>query len=219
MTRITFKRTAPALCAAVMLAGMLAIPANGDSAYSIENDTVIDNYRRSGESVSASDFTTTLYAVDYDGSYKYPGETVKDGKKSLVKDKDYNVEYKSNIMPGIGKVIITGTGDYRGSKTLNFKIKPKKGSVKKAVSPGSRKIKVTWKKDPYITGYQLMTATDKSFGKNKKTYTISKKATTSKTVSGLKKGTKYYVKVRSYKKVGETKIYGQFSAVKGVKVK
>ena len=52
-----------------------------------------------------------------------------------------------------------------------------------------------------------------------KTVTISKKSTTSKTVSKLKSKKKYYVRIRAYKKSSGKKIYGAWSKTKTVKVK
>ena len=43
--------------------------------------------------------------------------------KVLVKDTDYTVTYKNNNYVGTAKVIITGIGNYTGTKTLIFRIK------------------------------------------------------------------------------------------------
>ena len=56
----------------------------------------------------------------------------------------------------------------------------------------------------------------------KKNFKNAKKITTKKnvvTVKKLKAGKKYFVKVRAFKKVGNKKIYGNYSAVKKVIVK
>ena len=67
-----------------------------------------------------------------------------------------------------------------------------------------------------VSGYQIVCATDKKFSKNVVKTTVSGKSL-SKTVTGLKKGKTYYVKLRAYKTVNGTKIYGQYSSVKSCK--
>ena len=55
--------------------------------------------------------------------------------------------------------------------------------------------------------------------KGKKNITISKNKTVKRIIKKLKARKTYYVKVRAYKKVGKTKIYGDYSKVKKVKVR
>ena len=68
-----------------------------------------------------------------------------------------------------------------------------------------------------VSGYQIVCATDEKFTENVVKTTVSGKSL-SKTVTGLKKGKTYYVKVRAYKTVNGKKIYGQYSSVKTQKV-
>jgi len=56
------------------------------------------------------------------------------------------------------------------------------------------------------TGYQIQYSTSKKFSSSK-TKMISKNKTLSKTVSKLKKKKVYYVRVRTYKKIGSKKYY------------
>lgn len=70
-----------------------------------------------------------------------------------------------------------------------------------------------------ITGYQVQTATDKNFKKNVKAYSAKGYNTASKKFSGLKSKTTYYVRVRTYMKVGTTTYYSGWSKYKAVKVK
>jgi len=58
----------------------------------------------------------------YTGSEIRPGVTVTYGKTTLVKDRDYTVAYQSNIKAGTGKIVITGIGNYTGTKTIKFNI-------------------------------------------------------------------------------------------------
>lgn len=70
--------------------------------------------------------------------------------------------------------------------------------------------------DVKATGYQVSVSRDKSFKKGTVTKNVKG---SSKTFKKLKKGKKYYVKVRSYKTSEGKKIYGSYSRVKTVKVK
>jgi hypothetical protein len=61
-------------------------------------------------------------------------------------------------------------------------------------------------------------STSSSF-KSAKSVTVTKNSTTSKVISKLTAGKKYYVKVRSYKTIDGKKVYGAYSTVKTVTVK
>ncbi len=112
-----------------------------------------------------------------------------------------------------------------------YKSVPAQTSITKAAKAASGKIKLTWKKasiaTDYVTlgkgktnapsGYQIVLATDKNFKKNVKKVTITSGHTLSKTVTSLKKGKTYYVKIRAYKTVNGKKIYGIYSSVKSCK--
>ena len=101
-------------------------------------------------------------------------------------------------------------------------VKPvKKVTVKKQtakVKAGKKKLTVTWKKDKNVSGYQIKIATKKNF-KGAKTYTVKSYKTYKKVIKKLKAKKKYYVKVRAYKTVGKSKVYGAYSAVRSCKVK
>lgn len=74
----------------------------------------------------------------YTGKEIKPEVTVKDGSRTLVKDKDYTVSYSSNTnvttASSKAKVLITGTGNYKGSLTLTFDI------VKQVVKLGDENV-------------------------------------------------------------------------------
>nr|HUM56769.1 fibronectin type III domain-containing protein [Bacillota bacterium] len=123
---------------------------------------------------------------------------------------------------GIASITVTAksTANYKTtSKTITIYVKPKKARIYKATSPKKRTLKATWKRDKKATGYQVICATNKRFTKNKKTALVKKSKTTSKTIKKLKKGKKYYVKVRAYKTARGQKIYGSYSKVKTVRVR
>ena len=130
---------------------------------------------------------------------------------------------KRAVICGTGKTEITVTASLKGKKTTVLKIPvsitPIRQSAPALKSSKSRQMIVSWKKDTRATGYQIMYSTDKKFRKNVKTVNIKKYKTTHCTVKKLARNKRYYVRVRSYKKVSGGKLYGSWSSTKNVKIK
>lgn len=130
---------------------------------------------------------------------------------------------KRAVICGTGKIEITVTASLKGKKTTVLKIPvsitPIRQSAPALKSSKSRQMTVSWKKDTRATGYQIMYSTDKKFRKNVKTVNIKKYKTTRCTVKKLARNKRYYVRVRSYKKVSGGKLYGSWSSTKNVKIK
>lgn len=123
--------------------------------------------------------------------------------------------------PGKATISITAasTGNYDGAfKQIQISVKPKQVTGI-TVKSGKKRMTVTWKRDKKATGYQITYAKNKQLKKGKKTILISKNKTVKRTVKKLKSRNTYYVKVRAYKKVGKTKLYGAYSKAKKVRVK
>ncbi len=117
-----------------------------------------------------------------------------------------------------GKVTIKNTGIATitvkagaVSQKVTIRVNPKKQSVKAAKAEKGKKLTVKWTKDKMASGYQVQVSTDKKFKKNVKSKNLSK---ASYTFKKLKKGSKYYVRVRSYKKSGHETLYGTWSKIK-----
>lgn len=167
--------------------------------------------------ISGATLSTTTYT--YNGKVKKPSVTVKNGSKK-VSSGNYTVTYASgrkNV--GKYKVTVKGKGNFTGTKTLYFTINPKATSISK-LTKGKKSFKVKWKKvSSQASGYQIQYATNSKFTKNKKTVTVKSYKTTSKTVTKLKAKKKYYVKIRTYKKVGSTTYYSGWSKYKTVKTR
>ena len=164
----------------------------------------------------------------YDGMLKEP-EVIIPG---LIKNKDFRVEYQNNLSVGTAKAVVSGLGNYTGRTTVTFTIRSKNSAassesqkstavslkrpvISSAVNKKGKKIKITWKKQSGVTGYQIRYKT----GKKTKTVKVKKSSAKTKTVSGLKKGKTYTIALRSYKKSGGKTIYSAWSKKKKVKVK
>ena len=96
------------------------------------------------------------------------------------------------------------------------KVKVAKASLTSAKNSKSKQILLKYKKVSGAKGYEISYSTDKKF---KKAVTKKNMAKTSYTISKLKKGKIYYVRIRAYKmdSTGK-KVYGKYSSMKKVKV-
>ncbi|MEY8516946.1 DNRLRE domain-containing protein [Lachnospiraceae bacterium 29-84] len=131
---------------------------------------------------------------------------------------------KASIL-GCGKATITikspASKNYNkaADKKITITVKPKKLTLKSVKSSKKGQMTIKWAKDKKASGYQICYSTSKNF-KKAKTATITSNKTTTKTITKkLTRGKKYYVKIRAYKTVGKTKVYGAYSKTKSIKIK
>ena len=115
--------------------------------------------------------------------------------------------------PGIVKITVKASGDDEHAaetKVITIKIAPKKATVKAAKSTEANQLTISWKRDAQVSGYEIQYSTSKNF-KNAKSVKVGKNKTTNKSIDNLKSGKKYYIRIRSYKTVGKTKLNGSWS--------
>ncbi len=94
---------------------------------------------------------------------------------------------------------------------------PPKASIKK-ISAKKKALKVSWKKISGVNGYQVNYAKKKSF-KGGKTITINKANAQSVTIKKLSKKKKYFVRIRTFYKVGNDMSCSAWSKAKSKKTK
>jgi len=168
-------------------------------------------------------------AYTYNGKVKTPAVTVKAGtllaaSKRTTDSTNVDLTYaKGRKNVGAYKVTVKGRGNYTGTITKTFKINPKGTSISK-LTKGKKSFTVTWKKQSgkmatsRITGYQYRySASSKMKNATIKTVKGYKKTSAKKT--GLKAKKKYYVQVRTYKKILGKTYYSTWSKAKSVKTK
>ena len=194
------------------------LTANGSKVYkcSVCGKTLKTETIYAAKNISISKNTYT-----YNGKAQKPTVTIKDSKGNKIATSNYTITYSSGCK-NVGKysVKITFKGDYKGSKTFNFTINPKNTSITNVTSPKTKQIKVTIKKyTTQTTGYEIQYSTDKNFKKGNKTVALTSNNTTTKTITGLKANTVYYVRIRTYKTVSNAKYYSGWSKAKSVKTK
>ena len=142
-----------------------------------------------------------------------PWPTVKLGSITLIKGTDYGLSYSNNKNIGTATITITGKGNYSGTVKKTFRIIPKPTTISK-ITAGTTRLTIVWKKQASQTsGYQIQYSSRSDF-QTQKTIAVAGSGNTSKTISGLAKKHKYYVRVRPYKTVGSTKYFSTWSAAK-----
>lgn len=166
--------------------------------------------------------TVSKTVYTYNGKLCKPQALIKDTKGVLIDSSNYKVTYANNKKVGTATVIVSFEGKYTGTMKGTFTIRPKKTKITKLTS-SAKKIVLNWKKiSTQNSGYEIQYSTTKKFTKKTtKTLVINKRKITKSTITKPRAGKKYYVRVRTFKKVkqdGKTKkIYSAWSKVKAAK--
>ena len=100
------------------------------------------------------------------------------------------------------------------SKVITVKVNPAGTSISKVTKPSTTKATLTWKKNPYVSGYEIQYSTDRKFRSGVKIKKIAKATSTKVTISGLKKKKAYYFRIRTYKNIGKVKYVSSWSSSK-----
>ena len=109
----------------------------------------------------------------------------------------------------------TGTSNLYVASVCYKVLRP---TIKSATNSASKKMTVKWAKNAKANGYQIQYGLKSNFS-GAKSVPADKNSIVTKTIGGLTKGKKYYVRLRTYKKVGSKKYYSTWSATKTVVIK
>lgn len=150
---------------------------------------------------------TGIKDLEYTGKELTQDITVKDGNETLVNGTDYEVSYANNTNPGKATVTITGKGNYAGTITKTFIIRPNQVESVKVKSQKTNSITINWSEVNGVTGYKVYVF---DYSKNEYQY-AGKTKDTSFEVTKLKASTSYKFKVRAYVNVDGTQYFGKYS--------
>ena len=108
----------------------------------------------------------------------------------------------------------TGTAaDQNASASwTSSKLKAAKVDFTKVASASYDKLRLSWEPLSGVDGYQIYRATSKS-GKYAKIATVKGASSATYTDTGRTCGTRYYYKLRAYKKIGGKTVYSKYSAI------
>ena len=182
-------------------------------------ETYLDNIKKA----AADEVTKAIAAIPV-------GSNITDADKATVENarklydayvaeytdyKDYDYDYNvSSLTDGFVADDFTFTALFNAETLLGLNNSPAKDvealkiTARSTAKKGSITVKWTVKGEADIDGYQIWKSTKANKG-YKKAFTTTKK--TYKNTKGLKKGTRYYYKVRAYKVVDGKNVYSDWS--------
>lgn len=194
---------------------MTAGSSSGSKYYDLvprQQSYIANRWQQDVPTYSVIDITDTTFTIN---TYRTDTEEKIDETFSIAKVNESDNKNQTDNTQTDNKKQPT-TAKKNTTKPAEKAVAPKKAVVKRVKALGKKKIKITVKKSSeQVSGYEVTLSTKKNF-KNAKKITTKKNVIT---VKKLKAGKKYFVKVRAFKKVGNKKIYGNYSTVKKVIVK
>ena len=194
---------------------MTAGSSSGSKYYDLvprQQSYIANRWQQDVPTYSVIDITDTTFTIN---TYRTDTEEKIDETFSIAKVNESDNKNQTDNTQTDNKKQPT-TAKKNTTKPAEKAVAPKKTVVKKVKALGKKKIKITVKKSSeQVSGYEVILSTKKNF-KNAKKITTKKNVVT---VKKLKAGKKYFVKVRAFKKVGNKKIYGNYSTGKKVIVK
>lgn len=146
--------------------------------------------------------------------------TYKSNNRSVTVDRNGKVTVAAKFA-GAATITITSSATRNckaTKKNVTVTVNPSGTSLTKCTNIKTRKADIRWKKNSYVTGYEIQYSANKTFKSGVKTKAITKASTTMFTASGLASKKTYYVRIRTYKTVSGKKYYSSWSGIKTVKI-
>ena len=147
-----------------------------------------ETYRIVPKSIAGAQVSEIATQI-YTGEEITPPVTVGLDGKDLTKDVDYSIKYDHNKKVGTASVIISGQGNYGGTKIVHFGIRLNDATNLVAGAAKTMSLQLTWKGVKGAKGYAIYNGDNRL---------VKKVSTTSYRIRGLQSGTTYKFKVRAY---------------------
>lgn len=202
--------------------------------------TLADNSKVYGNLVNGKDVDIYKYTVAAKGALKVsfarPDSaddvdgfkvTLKNAAGTVVKTATYDDVLKGSFSGVVYKgtyyvVVEAALSSYAPSNKIDYALTAAytlaKPTLSTVAASGKKAVKATWKKVSDINGYQLQFSTSKTFS-SAKTVTVNKNSTVSYTYKASASKKTYYVRMRSYVKVGSKVYYSAWTTAKSAKTK
>lgn len=151
-------------------------------------------------------------SLSYTGKINKPSVRVKNVKGYSVNTKNYTILYSKTPKDiGTYTATITFSGWYSGTVKLKFKIIPATPTIEKTKTNKDGTVSVKCETLGTVDGWQIKYSKNKNFPDDKTTIIKVNNSIANYKIRNMKDGTKYYIKVRTYKNVGGTIYYSNWS--------
>lgn len=164
-----------------------------------------------GTTSAAAPFAAGVAALLFQARPSMTAKECRDILNSTAKDlgaKGYDSHYGNGLIQPYAAL----------NKVMTINLKPVAGNLSNRDKNGkalSGKLLCTWKRNAKAAGYEIWIATDKNFKKNVVKKVVKNNKTTSCTFTKLKKGKKYYMQIRVFRKKGSGTFYGDWKKSAG----
>ncbi len=164
------------------------------------------------KTISKIKSVTVNKTMVFNGKAQIPTVTVKDEKNKPINQKYYSVSVANNVNIGKATVTVKFNSPYDLTVKRYFYVVPKGTKISGAVL-GKNYVKLYWKKQTSHTdGYQIICSGYSNFQKDKTRFVdVNDPNTSVNVLKNLRENTNYYFSIRTFKKVGSTKIYSAWS--------
>ena len=116
------------------------------------------------------------------------------------------------VCPEESPLTVVSADDGENTAWTSSKLKAAKVDFTKVTSASYDKLRLSWEPLSGVDGYQIYRATSKS-GKYAKIATVKGSSGATYTNTGRTCGTRYYYKLRAYKKIGGKTVYSKYSSI------
>lgn len=116
------------------------------------------------------------------------------------------------VCPEESPLTVVSADDGENTSWTSSKLKAAKVDFTKVASASYDKLRLSWEPLSGVDGYQIYRATSKS-GKYAKIATVKGASGATYTDTGRTCGTRYYYKLRAYKKIGGKTVYSKYSTI------
>lgn len=204
-------------------AGTICNDGNINESGNTENKPTESLTQKKEQVISANSINKTYSNKTFSLNVKTSG----DGKLTYKSNNNKVVRISSLgkvKMVGYGKATITivasETDSYKvATKQIEIRVNPPKAKKVKVKSLKKETIKISWRKNKLATGYQVQISTDKKFKKGVLQRYFSKEQKSIRILLKKKRVTKFYIRIRYYKKGKENDYYGKWSSTKNIKIR
>lgn len=174
-------------------------------------DADIHTNQQEAVSLSNAKFESVPASV-YTGENIAPTPKLTLDDTELILNTDYALSYQNNLDVGSASIVATGIGNYKGTVSTTFQIRPQKVTSFKKKSAANA-ISLSWAQNEQATGYQIYRKAVYDESKYEKVKTFKLNTKTAWNNTKLENDHEYFYKIRAYTKIDGKNYYSDYTSL------